>query len=383
MRIKQVPFLILIMSMNISAAEDFSVKRKSADQLFSRRSVRQTLNYQPVLAMGTWDSLPFTSAEVNNARLPSSLDWRERDGVTPIDIQPDNGCGGCWVYAATAVFESLIKIQTGLDVDLSEEQISSCLRNGNHTGIAWQAFNFMQSNGVTTEEHIPCDYRFPVCDYEVNSDYYYLHDHWIVAMWDLPLAERIKIMKYVIQNFGPVASGFIVYRDWGSYQSGVYLHDNTSPMEGHHSIAVVGWEDDDTVPNGGYWIVKNDFGEEWGENGFFNIGYGQCEIDMAFMFAEWDPDRLDPVFSLKVGTRYYYVGENISLNISARVPEGSTAPRYQAIGLPQGAAYDPNTGLFTWTPLDSQIGAHEIQFIAFYDTCQTAQTGTLIIMPRH
>ena len=127
--------------------------------------------------------------------------------------------------------------------------------------------------------------------------------------------------------------------------------------------------------------MKNDFGEEWGENGFFNIGYGECEIDMALMFAEWDPDTLDPVFSMKVGTRYYYEGETISLHISARVPAGRT-PSYTAAGLPRGAVYDPATGWFTWTPDASQIGAHEIEFNARYDEYSKSQTGTLIIVPR-
>ena len=179
------------------------------------------MNYQSYIGGGSWDALPFTKEDVENAEYPPSFDWRELDGVTAIDIQPEDGCGGCWVYAATAVFESIIKIKSGLEVDLSEEQISSCLPNGNHTGIAWQAFNFIQSDGVTTEEHAPCAYDFPICDYDLNSDTYYLHDHWILAMWELSLSQRVKILKYAIQNYGPVAGGFIVYSDWGSYRSGV------------------------------------------------------------------------------------------------------------------------------------------------------------------
>lgn len=355
---------------------------RSANQLYTIESIMHTLNYFPIEASGPWDCLPFTVEDVDNAVYPLHFDWRELGGVTAIDTQPDYGCGGCWVYAATAVFESLIKIRSGLEVDLSEEHISSCLRNGNHTGIAWQAFNFMQSNGVTTEEHIPCDFLFPVCDYEMNPDYYYLNDNWILGMYDLPLAERVRIMKYAIQNYGPVAGGFIVYEDWGDYRSGVYIHDDQSPYAGHHSIAIVGWADDASIPTGGYWIVKNDFGEEWGENGFFRIGYGECEIDMAIMFARWDPDTPYPVFSVKVGTRYYYTGESIQLDVSARVPEGNT-PLYQAVGLPSGASYDQTTGLFTWTPAADQTGIHEIGFIAFYDTFETSQTGTIIIVPRH
>ncbi len=376
---------IAIFLMNFSCSMDYEApltKEKSANQLYPIEALRQTMNYQPFDMSGSWDSLPFTMEDVDNAVYPQQFDWRDLGGVTAIDTQPESGCGGCWVYAATAVFESLIKIRTGLEVDLSEEQISSCLPNGNHTGIAWQAFNFMQSNGVTTEEHIPCDFSFPVCDYEVNPDYYYLNDNWIMGMYDLPLDQRVKIIKYAIQTYGPVAGGFIVYEDWAYYQSGVYTYDNQSPYLGHHSIAIIGWEDDALLPNGGYWIVKNDFGEEWGESGYFRIGFGECEIDMAIMFALWDPDTLYPVFSIKVGTRYYYAGETIQLDISARVPEGNT-PFYMAAGLPQGASYNQTTGLFTWTPTESQIGIHEIEFIAYYDIFNTSQTGVIIIVPQY
>lgn len=35
------------------------------------------------------------------------------------------------------------------------------------------------------------------------------------------------------------------------------------------------------------------------------------------------------------------------------------------------------------TPAESQIGVHEIEFIAYFDTFQTAQTGVIIIVPQH
>jgi len=354
----------------------------SANDLFGKGAISRTLNTFPVIAAGdSWDSLPFTEEDVRCAVLPAALDWRALGGVTAIDTQPQYGCGGCWVYAATAVFESLIKIATGREVDLSEEQISSCLPNGNHTGIAWQAFSYMQLNGVTTEQYVPCDFRFPVCDYPAYPDTFYLHDHWILGMWDKPLDERVRTVKYILQRFGPVAGGFKVFEDWGNYRQGVYLYDGVSPFGGHHSIEVVGWGDDASLPNGGYWVVKNDFGEAWGENGFFRIGYGECEIDMAVMFAAWDPTTRYPVFALKVGTRYYSAGETVSLPLFARVPEGHT-PSYRAAGLPDGSSYNETTGLFAWTPGGDQTGRHEILFTAWYDSFETTQKGTLIVLPR-
>lgn len=60
-----------------------------------------------------------------------------------------------------------------------------------------------------------------------------------------------------------------------------------------------------------------------------------------------------------------------------------SAPSYSAINLPQDASYDSTTGLFTWTPTESQNGVYEIEFIAQYDNFSNSQTGVIIILPRH
>lgn len=383
MKKRQILILFAILAPAIWGSSQVELRRTrfSAVDLFGKAAFYNSLNTLPAAPVdSSWESLPFTEDDVNRAVLPPALDWRALGGVTAIDTQPQYGCGGCWVYAATAVFESLIKIATGREVDLSEEQISSCMPNGNHTGIAWQAFNYMQLKGVTTEQYVPCDFLFPVCNYPDYPDTFTLHDNWILGMWDKPQEARIRTLKYILQRFGPVAGGFKVMEDWGNYREGVYLYDNVSPFGGHHSIEIVGWGDDAALPNGGYWIVKNDFGEAWGENGFFRIGYGECEIDMAVMFAAWNPNTRHPVFALKVGTRYYSVGESISLPVFARVPEGNT-PSYRAEGLPRGASYNEATGSFTWTPDGEQTREYEIFFTAWYDNFETTQKGIFVVLP--
>ena len=45
-----------------------------------------------------------------------------------------------------------------------------------------------------------------------------------------------------------------------------------------HAVQAIGWGQDEKtgIP---YWIIKNSWGERWGENGFAKIQQGQCGID--------------------------------------------------------------------------------------------------------
>ena len=63
--------------------------------------------------------------------------------------------------------------------------------------------------------------------------------------------------------------------DWGwdhndpeDYYPYIGDYDRTN-----HQVVIVGWRNDNTISNGGYWIIKNSFSSEWGYNGFFNLEY--------------------------------------------------------------------------------------------------------------
>jgi hypothetical protein len=72
---------------------------------------------------------------------------------------------------------------------------------------------------------------------------------------------------------GPVVVGFIVYSDFDAYSSGVYEHV-WGEQEGSHAVMVVGWDDSLSC-----WICKNSWGPSWGEQGYFRIRWGQCNLE--------------------------------------------------------------------------------------------------------
>ena len=56
--------------------------------------------------------------------LPAVWDWRDEGGVTPVKHQGQ--CGSCWIFCAVGAFESTLLIETGVEHDLSEQQILVC-----------------------------------------------------------------------------------------------------------------------------------------------------------------------------------------------------------------------------------------------------------------
>jgi len=101
--------------------------------------------------------LPF---EVESAdKLPASVDWREKGVVTAVKDQ--GGCGSCWSFAATAVLESHIAIETGTLFNLAPQEFVSCMPNpekcGGTGGCAGAtvdlAFDYAMNNGGIVQEY--------------------------------------------------------------------------------------------------------------------------------------------------------------------------------------------------------------------------------------
>merc|ERR550539_1849548 len=97
------------------------------------------------------------------------------------------------------------------------------------------------------------------------------------------------LMRIALVHNGPVAVSFQVYDDFMHYHSGIYHHQEGgrgdqvnfrfNPWEvTNHVVLVVGYGEENGER---YWIVKNSWGEEWGEKGYFRIrrGTDECSIE--------------------------------------------------------------------------------------------------------
>lgn len=224
---------------------------------------------------------------------PAKYDWREKGIMTPVKHQ--GVCGSCGEFAAVAVFEALIKKKTGMEIDLSEQQIVSCAPGcGCNTGCSsLTALQYMKKNGVVLETEFPYVDKDTTCPAGLRGNYYLTKVH-STAIDKQPLAKRIEIIKNTIISHGPVATNMGLYDDLGRYKSGIYAYDGKAASQGGHWVVLVGWSDDPELPSGGYWICRNSWGEKWGEGGYFKSAYGDKTgiDDYYIVYGTFIPDSI-------------------------------------------------------------------------------------------
>ena len=88
-----------------------------------------------------------------------------------------------------------------------------------------------------------------------------------------------EYLQFALFINGPVAIAFNVMDDFEAYESGIYTNPYCfdEPMDLNHAMLVVGWG---TENGKDFWILKNSWGTEWGEEGFARVekGVNLCGI---------------------------------------------------------------------------------------------------------
>jgi hypothetical protein len=98
-------------------------------------------------------------------------------------------------------------------------------------------------------------------------------------------ADETSIMIDILQN-GPVFTGIMIYNDFmsGFDGKGIYTHpDKSSQSVGGHAVAIVGFGEEFYKPENRivkYWIIRNSWGTDWGDGGFFKMERGLTDIQL-------------------------------------------------------------------------------------------------------
>lgn len=227
------------------------------------------------------NGLQFNPSEIfrirqKNLTLPLSFDWRERGALTKVRDQ--RTCGACFALSTVGAIESHLFIKTAKLIELSEQEILDCADESYNIfkcagGIAFRVFDYVKDkSGLSSFEEYPYDGEARACrvsekKVKINiKGYGYVHCK----------GDENVLMKAVTE-IGPIVVAMdIDHESFMRYSRGIYTESKCSEV--NHGALLVGYGTENGLD---YWIVKNSFGERWGEKGYFRITRGEgkdCSI---------------------------------------------------------------------------------------------------------
>ncbi len=223
----------------------------------------------------------------SSSSIPTSFDWRETDGINWVtSVKNQASCGSCVAFGTLSALEAVLQIELGgqleNEYDLSEAHLFFC--GGGSCSGGWRirsAVNYLIDQGVPDESCFPYVARDSPCDLtcpDWEQKAVKVGDGNRVGGYK---AANTSAVKKALIDYGPLVTSYTVYQDFSAYDSGVYEHVYGDALGGH-AVAIVGYNDEWGNETEGYWICKNSWGKNWGENGYFRIKYGECGIGTTF-----------------------------------------------------------------------------------------------------
>jgi len=248
--------------------------------------------------------------------LPLEWSWCDKDGRSFCTESRNQHipqyCGSCWAHGSVSALGDRIKIArnaTGIEINLSVQHILNCGDVGScHGGSVAGPYQFVKKlsekgSGIAYETSNP----YLACSSESEQGFCGSSD-WsctplntaktcstfppagkCVALKTFPnasIAEYGTIsgqsaMQKEIMARGPIACG-IDASPILKYTTGIYTKRDWLGMV-DHIISVVGWGND--AKAGQYWIVRNSWGQYWGEMSYIRVGFGKLKVEQQCAWA--------------------------------------------------------------------------------------------------
>jgi len=260
----------------------------------------------------------FTSSIYNETNY-SYWDWRNPPNTTAYSsdkfsffdtiqgwltsVKDQGNCGSCWSFSAHGSIDAKYEIEQNnsrLNPDLSEQNSVSCDRGCYYSnssncqgdcssgGYMDLALRFFMLNGTVDESCFPytsgTTSNAGVCSNRCSD---YQSRAWTITSYNttwpdggIQLWLTNNQTKQLLMDYGPLSASMYLENDPGI---GIYSCTNDS-AEPNHGIVLVGYNDTSNISTS-YWIIKNSWGEGFGESGYFKLGFNECNFTSEFEYA--------------------------------------------------------------------------------------------------
>lgn len=251
------------------------------------------------------------------------FDWREHAHLS--DVVQQGHCGACWAVAAAGCLSDRAAVSQQTNPQLSGAEAIVCTTECQpacSSCAPQDGFTYAASKGLVSDvRHESClqvaNLQNQKCD-QVQACCAKLPR--VYCSPSSKTVQTIDQLKKEIAANGPVATVYRVHRDFligsdprrgkaafeesggvyirSDFQPSLYAPDGASEQTqkslaesvGYHAVVIVGWGTTDTdvyvankkqktkVP---YWIVRNSWGEHWGEKGYFKCAQASSTFNQS------------------------------------------------------------------------------------------------------
>ncbi|XP_036182496.1 cathepsin W isoform X4 [Myotis myotis] len=182
--------------------------------------------------------------------VPSTCDWRKAPGVMS-PVKDQKTCSCCWAMAAAGNIEAQWGIKTRQSVEVSVQELLDCGRCGDGCsgGFIWDAFITVLNNRIA--QYLATEGPITVT---INKKLLQQYKNGVIKATRTTCDPQNVDHVVLLVGFG-----------------------KTKSVEGRQAKDVSGHSHRRSTP---YWILKNSWGANWGEKGYFRLhrGSNACGI---------------------------------------------------------------------------------------------------------
>ncbi len=267
----------------------------------------------------------YTVEDIEITDIPSYYSLIQEGLVTRVKDQQSSG--NCWAFTAMAVLESCLKKATGIEFDLSEENMKNLIAlysdygwkmDTNEGGYDSMPFGYFAGWLGPVDEMSDLFDDKSVLSPVLDS---ILHIQNILFLKRDNYTDNDAI-KTAILKYGAVGTS-IYFDDYYLYNGSNYYTWALYPS--NHAVTIVGWDDNYSRDNfyfgsyadgDGAWIVKNSWGPNWGDDGYFYVSYYDESFakpgveGIAYTFVLNDTVRYDKNYQYDIAGKTDYLHDN-------------------------------------------------------------------------
>jgi cathepsin X len=255
-------------------------------------------------------------AKIKDGDLPDAFTWGNVDGVNYLTMSRNQHipqyCGSCWAHGSVSALADRVKIARkaqGIDLNPSVQHILNCGGGGScHGGSVDGPYQWLhklskEGKGIsleTSNPYLACssESKDGICkgqDWSCSDINVArtcstfpsaggfcaaISDYPMITIDDYGSISGQKAMQKEIYARGPISCGIDASAIL-EYQSGIAVHKGLLETV-DHVISVVGWGKEQDQP---YWVVRNSWGEYWGEMGYIRVAFGSLKVEQQCAWA--------------------------------------------------------------------------------------------------